>query len=462
MPGEMGILRAEAGGARLARAPLEGGTPRDVMEGVSAADWSGDGRTLAVVRASGARTRLEFPAGHTVYETSGTLISPRVAPDGRHVALVDQSMLGNTLGSVVVVDANGAARRLSDGWLTIGGLAWTRDGREVWFSAARAGTSRSLNAVSLAGRERLVSRGPASLILQDIAPDGRALLTHAHERSEALGRLAGETTERDHSFYDWTHATDLLPGGRGLVFTAEGEGGGPLYTSYLWRRPQEPPVRLGEGHTTELSPDGTAVLSMVRSAPPRLVVLPTGAGEVRTLAHGRTFAEHHWAWWLPDGRVLFLANEPGHAPQLFAQALDEAVAHPIAPEGVTAYRHKPISPDGRSVLALTPGPPQQFVLWPLAGGPARPLPALTPRDRPLQWSADGRALFVRAAGTGLPVRIERVDLASGRRTLQSELRPDDAAGIVSVGDVLVSADGQAYAYNAHRELSELFLVAGLR
>src|SRR5205814_1311320 len=45
----------------LARVPLAGGAPRDVLESVTWADWSPDGTELAVVREMGETFRLEFP-----------------------------------------------------------------------------------------------------------------------------------------------------------------------------------------------------------------------------------------------------------------------------------------------------------------------------------------------------------------------------------------------------------------
>ena len=55
----------------LARAPLAGGAPRDVLERVQWADWGPDGSNLAVVRDSGGKNRLEYPIGKPLYETGG-------------------------------------------------------------------------------------------------------------------------------------------------------------------------------------------------------------------------------------------------------------------------------------------------------------------------------------------------------------------------------------------------------
>jgi Tol biopolymer transport system component len=463
-PGEMAVLHGAAGRRILARLPLEGvGGARDVAGDVIEADWSRERQALALVRSGGGRTRLEFPAGRVVYETAGTLTTPRVSPGGDAVAVVDQPMLGNTVGALVLVEGPGRARRLSEGWTDIGGVAFSPDGREIWFSAAATGTARHLHAATRAGAVRLVARTPGAMILQDVSPSGQALLAHVHPRSEALAQLDGSPDERNLSWLDWTHATELSDDGRRLLFTAEGQGGGPLYSVFVRQPLDAAPTRLGEGHGTELSPDGQWVLAIVREAPPRLVLLPTGAGEARTLRHGRSFAEYHWAWWFPDGRrVLFLANQAGRAPQLFVQDVAAGDARPVAAEGVTAYRHKPITPDGARVLVLEPEPPR-FVLQPVAGGPAVPLAGLEPHHQPLRWTADGRALFVRtSAAAELPVQVERLDAATGRRVPWRELAPADRAGVDRIGDVLVTPDGRSFVFACGRDLSELYLVDGLR
>jgi predicted Ser/Thr protein kinase len=93
----------------LARAPLGGGTaPREMLEGVLAADWAPDGQALAVARDAGEKRRLEFPLGKVLYETAGWIDEVHVSPDGSHVAFVDHPERGDNLGSLVVCDSTGA------------------------------------------------------------------------------------------------------------------------------------------------------------------------------------------------------------------------------------------------------------------------------------------------------------------------------------------------------------------
>ena len=78
----------------LARAPLSGGAPREVLEQVQWADWSADGNNLAVVRDFGGRNRLEYPIGKPLYQTGGWIGHPRVSPKGDLIAFIGSSRAG--------------------------------------------------------------------------------------------------------------------------------------------------------------------------------------------------------------------------------------------------------------------------------------------------------------------------------------------------------------------------------
>ncbi|HYM10255.1 MAG TPA: serine/threonine-protein kinase, partial [Bryobacterales bacterium] len=69
------------GNGMLARVPLAGGAPREILEHVGSADWSSDGR-LAVVQVLGARWRIEFPIGKVIYETDHAISHLRLSPKG--------------------------------------------------------------------------------------------------------------------------------------------------------------------------------------------------------------------------------------------------------------------------------------------------------------------------------------------------------------------------------------------
>ena len=253
----------------LARAPLVGGAPREVLEQVQWADWSADGNTLAVVRDFGGRNRLEFPIGKPLYETGGWVGHPRVSPNGDLIAFIDHPVQGDDRGTLAVVDLAGHKKDLSDEWYTIQGLAWSPNGKEIWFTASKSGVDRTLYAVTLDGKERMVLRLTGALMLFDIWKDGRVLMMRASWRRELVGMVAGETKQRDLSWLDYSYPAGLSADGKTLLFDEEGGGGslaysksgGLSYAVYIRKTDGSPAILLGEGGALALSPDGKSVIS---------------------------------------------------------------------------------------------------------------------------------------------------------------------------------------------------------
>ena len=60
--------------------------------------------------------------------------------------------------SIVVVDLSAKNRILSTGWKSAEGVAWSPNGKEIWFTASRDGAGRALHAVTLSGKERAIAR----------------------------------------------------------------------------------------------------------------------------------------------------------------------------------------------------------------------------------------------------------------------------------------------------------------
>src|ERR1700733_13329681 len=93
----------------LARVPLSGGTPREVLENVEDADWSADGENMAIVRYAPANNhwRLEYPVGKVLYDTINWISHPKISPDGRWLAFADHEVPGgDDRGSVAVIAAD--------------------------------------------------------------------------------------------------------------------------------------------------------------------------------------------------------------------------------------------------------------------------------------------------------------------------------------------------------------------
>jgi len=467
--GEMAVVLPSG---TLARLPLQVGVPREITEDVVAADWAPDG-TLAVVRRVGgsagtagsqlSRAQVEFPVGHLlVVPESGTEFSSiRVSPRGDRIALVElPSGKTDAAGSVVTIDHQGRRAVLASGWITIDGLAWSPEGREVWFTATKLGLSQSLHAVTLAGRERLIAQTGTNVVLKDISQDGRALLTQGRVAWEVRGRMGSDGEERDYSWLDGTAPTVFSPDGRLFTFSESGDGGGSRWEAYLRRTDGSSPVRLGDGFPLAVSPDGKWVLCFNNAFPRELRLVPTGPGEARTLRRGRV-NDYQWAFFLPDGTgVVVVGSEKGRPKRIWTQALPDGEPQPFSPEGTTTLGPA-VTPDGRFVAGLSAEAGAAYALYPVAGGPSRAIRGLVATDQPLRFSPDGRFLFAQEA-SGVPVRVVRLDLATGERRRWLALAPPDRSGVASIPVIDVTPDGRSYLYDYLRDLSDLYVVSGLR
>jgi Tol biopolymer transport system component len=442
----------------LARAALAGGAPREILDDVQWADWAPNSENLAVVRDSGGRNRLEFPIGKVLYETVGWISHPRFSPKGDLVAFLDHDQPGDDGGSVAVVDLTGAKRTLSRGNTSLQGLAWSPDGREIWFTAAKVGTYRGLFAVTLDGKERIVTQVPGVLTLHDVRRDGGVLLARENWRREMVGLIAGAKEERNLTWLDWSFPTDLSDDGKTLLFEEQGEGGGAAYSVYVRDTNGDPAVRLGEGRGFALSPDEKWVISRRLNTPGELLLLPTKAGESRLVTQDDI--NHFNARWFPDGKRLLVAGyEPGQGARLYIQDIAGGKPKPISPEGVnTLQSQRLLSPDGQWAAAL--GPDQKGYLFPVAGGDPRPIPGFMVSDAPIGWSPDAQKLYIFRYGE-FPAKVYELDLKTGEKKLVKELMPRDTAGVNIIFPVLSTPDGKTYIYGFRRILSDLYSVEGL-
>ena len=156
--------------------------------------------------------------------------------------------------------------------------------------------------------------------------------------------------------------------------------------------------------------------------------------------------------------MLFSGNEPGHGVRLYVQSLGDGKPQAITPEGVNATAFA-ISPDGQMVAGI--GNDQNGYIYPVSGGQPRAINGFNLGEEPICWSADGRSMYVYQPGD-LPARVNRLDLATGQRTLWKQLMPSDPAGVERIGPIRMTTDGKTYVYGYHRTLADLYLVEGLK
>jgi Tol biopolymer transport system component len=439
----------------LARMTI-GSSPRALAEDVREADWAPDGEGLAIVRDLGnGRDRLEYPEGTQLYEASGYLSDPRVSPDGNSVAFFEHQWRWDDRGWVKVVDRSRHVTTVTSELWGVQGLAWSADGTRVVFSGNQSGgTIMQPWSASVTGSEpmRPVFGVPGRFIVHDVSRDGRWLGVREDLSLGVRAKLPDAAAERDLSWLGSSGARNMSPDGRWLLMVDVGARSGPDYGVVLRRTDGAQTIRLGEGSAQRLSPDGKWAAAIIAS-PSHVVVYPTGSGKPVPLNAGPidrvTSAE-----WFPDGRELLVCgSEPSRPPRCYRQGVSGSPPVPITPEGVVAS----LAPDGRTLLVTRQDGAVERTA--IDGRQAVAVPGLRSSDSIIAWSRDSSAVYVQKS-PDVPVRVERIDLATSARTTAREIAPEGVGPITTLYVTDWIDDGRGFVYNYTTQPSTLFVVKG--
>ena len=442
----------------LAQVPMDGGSPREILQDVGDADWTPDGNDLLVIRTR-PEYQIEFPIGKVLYKTSGWISDARFSPSGEQIVFADHPAMGDNRGSIRIMDLKEETSESSRmNYAGAQGVHWNPAGTEVWLTAGKS-IHRSLVAYDLSGKERLIYESIAPIYLQDVSPNGVALISSWNRRREMHALLAGHNTESNLSWFDYSIPIDLSNDGKTVLFTEPGDVSGFQYPTYIRNTDGSPPVYIGDGDAMSLSPDGKSALAGLWGDPFQLVLLPTGMGEKKILAiPGVQAPSVYLNTWFRDGkRFIVRGNQPGRPVRHWIYNLDSAQLQPATPEGVSAYAI--LAPDQNSVLACCKD--HSAWLYDLRDGSSKQAQGLTENDRPAQWTLDGNSVYTTQEASN-PLNVYLVNVDTGQRTTWKQIAPADPAGILGVDSFHVTPDGKTYVYSIRRVLSDLFLVKGLQ
>jgi eukaryotic-like serine/threonine-protein kinase len=450
----------------LAVTALAGGAPRELYTDVVGADWSPDGASMALARrVDRSRARLEFPVGTVVHE-AGVILPPRISPDGTHVCFFAG------YGELWVAERGGKTRQLATALGRGGHCAWTPDGREIWVESGGGAMHMTLEALDLEGHRRTIASYAGNAHIEDIAPDGKVLLSAGTGRySVHAGGEEGH--HRDLSMFDATRLGHLSADGRRALLFDNSPGSG-LNRVFLRNVDGTPAIAISPGAPIAVSPDGAwvAVIGDGRTNQRnvnKITFVPTGAGTARTVdlpivvqpiyagGLGRSDWPRRAFDFSDDGTRLMIpyGTAPNRPPRVYVYHLPQNTLRPVTPEGITGPAV--LSPDGRTVAV---NEHSTVVAYSVDDDMKKTLPGGPEPGNVAAWSTDGRALFV-VEQTDSIARVFRRDITTGRRDLIREIRAQAPAG-VGAFDVFVSRDGRRFAYTTSLRLSNVFVVEGLR
>ncbi len=299
---------------------------------------------------------------------------------------------------------------------------------------------------------------PGRLFLRDIAADGRLLVGQGIVRHGIVA--SNGTTQRDLSWLDFGELRALSNDGEMILFEEEGQET-QNYTVYVRSTDGSPAIAIGDGYGLDLSPDKKWAISQKLTEPVNQIwLLPVGPGEPRRLSPDSLTPVVIGGGFSPDGkRVVYVAEESGHAPRCWLQDTDGGTPHAITPENIIGWE---VSPNGKWLLAGTVQSGTGTLLVPMSGGSPLPIAGLKPDDIPIGWTSDNRLYVIAASASDASAfHVEKVDPHSGHRAAFRDI-PISPIGGLETENLNLTPDGKSYAYHYHLTLSDLYTINGVR
>lgn len=450
---EILIRRMDGDISRLETASFSGAAPRRFPDDVRDADLGPNGK-LCLVRAEGSTYRVEYPAGHRIYQSSTWINDARVSPDGKQVAFAEHPILSDDAGQVVLVDAEtGKSHVLSGGWESLAGLAWNGSKREIWFTAAHSGVERSLMAVTLDGRTRLVAQSPGGMQLRDIGPSGKILINRSNQHMAMFSGTLPEVSEQNISWLDWSHPVAISADGKTILFDESGAGGGNGYSTFVYSPHTQSPQRIGSGRAMDLSEDGRWALTQNATDASKLNLVSIETRRSQPVAgHGFVY---HWSKFLPDAReILAGGNFPGQPPAIYREHLPDGA--PALVNSDLEFDEAVVDPTGK--LAIGMSQKCQIGVLDLTNGHARTIKT-NRMAYPALFINERQALTRRMENK--TIVLDFLDLGSGELSAYRQIQPVDTTGIAHTFPIRVARNLQKYVYSRVEDYSDLFIISGL-
>jgi hypothetical protein len=118
-----------------------------------------------------------------------------------------------------------------------------------------------------------------------------------------------------------------------------------------------------------------------------------------------------------------------------------------------------VSPSGR-ILALTEDYRALLYSSQSSDQPEKQF-QFEPAEIPSAWSSDGKSLYL-VRYTKTPATITRFEIATGHRSIWKQIPVSPGEAGTQCEAVVISPDGQSYAYTYSNHASDLYLVLGLK
>jgi Tol biopolymer transport system component len=470
----------------LYRVPVVGGEPRRILENVSVADWSPDGRQIAFVRRILEQDHTAHivgvvgPSGEGMREIGRNentlLVAPRYSPDGGTIALIDRGA-ENAPNSILLLKADGSGRKTLQppppaGTMTP--VVWSGDGGSIAYAQEEAflsagvlgGSGRLIRQEVDSGRAETLMWVPARPLDLAILGPGKLILASSTQRQNLLATALG--AGRGPQGPRWITRGNAIdrqpvfsPDGEWVMFSSNRSGNLEVWkasiTTGAIRRLTDDPAQDWDPAFT---PDGKGMLwSSSRTGHFEIWIGDADGTGARQLTNDGVDAENPTM--TPDGKwVVYNSSSPAHSG-IWKIRADGGGAVNIVPG---AWSTPEVSPDGAWVAFRTQGLPRIVHLARVSDGRLEamtiPMGMQNTGGRP-RWIPDGRALLFNGynaageAGVFVQEFVPGVDTSARRRPFAGFDHGQE------VDSFAISRDGVHFVQALSDTLDSLLLAEGV-
>jgi Tol biopolymer transport system component/DNA-binding winged helix-turn-helix (wHTH) protein len=403
---------------------------------------------------TGVREELTLPNPGTLGDHS-----PAVSPDGTRIAFV-RGINGATADLHVIPFGGGPPARVTWDNQDVIGVAWSADGRALFYATDRAGGYTIWRVPAEGGTPELVIGGAAKLKHPSVAgASGRiAYESWAYEinlweapiteRLDLEGDLTPTLRPAVRTSDQWNHSPEFSPDAKRIAFVSTRSGGAELWLADRDGANARQLTNFGRAAIRQprWSPDGTRILisASVNGQLDLYLVDVAGGALARLTDDGED--EIAPAWSHDGAAVLFGARRSG-TWQVMRMSVADRSRTQLTTDGGYAPQ---ASPDGTTILFTRLERPGVWTI-PVNGGEARLLVPGVRAAETANWRATATGIYYLGATGNQPV-VRRAPLTGGPGI--------DVAwiGNYSWPGFAVSADGSRVLY-AHWDRRESNIMA---